>query len=118
MVDLYVSTKRAAEEPLTWTGLALFLGFSSRSAIDEYLKYDGFSNSVKRAKAIIEENYERLLHEGKPVGAIFALKNFNWTDKRDVGLSGPDGGDLFAGLAEAIRTTTKATTLNGDADED
>jgi len=70
-------------EPLTWTGLALFLGFSSRQSIDEYLKYDGFSDSVKRAKTLIEYGYEKRLHGNSPTGAIFALKNFSWKDKSE-----------------------------------
>tara|TARA_R110000851_G_scaffold244467_1_gene397274 strand:- start:396 stop:785 length:390 start_codon:yes stop_codon:yes gene_type:complete len=69
------------KEPVTWTGLALFLGFSSRQSIDEYLKYDGFSDSVKRAKTFVEWHYEMKLHGNAPSGSIFALKNFGWTDK-------------------------------------
>ena len=32
--------------------------------------------------------YEKALHGRSPTGAIFALKNFGWTDKQDVDLSG------------------------------
>ena len=32
--------------------------------------------------------YEKALHGRSPTGAIFALKNFGWTDKQDVELSG------------------------------
>ena len=69
------------KEPVTWTGLALYLGFSSRQSIDEYLKYEGFSDSVKRAKTFVEWHYEMKLHGNTPSGSIFALKNFGWTDK-------------------------------------
>jgi len=79
------------KEPVTWTGLALFLGFSSRQSIDEYLKYDGFSDSVKRAKALVEWHYEMRLCGDKPTGAIFALKNFGWVDKQDIAHTSPDG---------------------------
>lgn len=69
-------------EPITWTGLALFMGFACRAAIDEYAKYDGFSYSVKRAKSLVEYGYEKLLHKGSNAAApIFALKNFGWQDK-------------------------------------
>ena len=75
-------------EPVTWTGLALFLGFSSRQSIDEYLNYDGFSDSVKRAKTFVEWNYEkRLAGDGTPTGAIFALKNFGWKDKTETDIT-------------------------------
>lgn len=70
--------------PITWTGLALFMGFSSRQSIDEYLNYDGFSDSVKKAKAFVEWHYEMRLCGDKPTGAIFALKNFGWKDKSEV----------------------------------
>ena len=77
------------EEPVTWTGLALYLGFSSRQSIDEYLKYDGFSDSVKRAKTFVEWNYEKRLAsgDGTPTGAIFALKNFGWKDKTETDIT-------------------------------
>jgi hypothetical protein len=78
-------------EPVTWTGLALFMGFSSRVSIDEYLKYDGFSYSVKRAKAFVEYEYEKRLCGDKPTGAIFALKNFGWFDKTEIDHSSKDG---------------------------
>ena len=78
-------------EPVTWTGLALFLGFSSRQSIDEYLKYDGFSDSVKRAKTFVEWEYEKRLCGDKPTGAIFALKNFGWADKQELSHTSPDG---------------------------
>lgn len=72
---------KETKEPVTWTGLALFLGFSSRQSIDEYLKYEGFSDSVKRAKTFVEWHYEMKLHGNTPSGSIFALKNFGWADK-------------------------------------
>jgi len=69
------------KEPVTWTGLALFMGFSSRQSIDEYAKYDGFSDCVKKAKTFVEWHYEMRLCGDKPTGAIFALKNMGWRDK-------------------------------------
>lgn len=91
MVMAYQAHCKATEEPVTWTGLALFLGFSSRTAIDEYLKYDGFSNSVKKAKAFVEYEYEKRLAGHSPTGAIFALKNYGWSDKQELAHSSPDG---------------------------
>lgn len=77
----YQTYCKETKEPVTWTGLALFLGFSSRQSIDEYLKYDGFSDSVKKAKTFVEWHYEMKLHGNAPSGSIFALKNFGWSDK-------------------------------------
>lgn len=81
MVDKYVAERAALEKPMSWTGLALYLGFCSRAAIDEYQDYEGFSYSVKRAKTLIENFYEEKLMDGGGAGAIFALKNFKWRDK-------------------------------------
>lgn len=80
-VEEYNDYCKANDEPVTWTGLALFLGFSCRASIDEYAKYDGFSYSVKRAKALVEYAYEKRLYGASPTGAIFALKNFGWRDQ-------------------------------------
>jgi hypothetical protein len=87
-VDEYLASCVANEEPITWTGLALHLGFCSRSEIDNYLEYDGFSHSVKRAKMIVENAYEKRLQGSNPTGAIFALKNMNWRDKIEQEISG------------------------------
>jgi len=73
-----------ANQPVTWTGLALFMGFSSRQSIDEYANYDGFSDCVKKAKTFIEWHYEMRLCGDRPTGAIFALKNFGWKDKSEL----------------------------------
>lgn len=90
-VMAYQAHCKETGEPVTWTGLALFMGFSSRASIDEYLKYDGFSYSVKRAKAFVEYEYEKRLCSDKPTGAIFALKNFGWDDKTQLDHSSSDG---------------------------
>ena len=69
---------------LTITGLALYLGFESRQSFYDYEKNDHFSYTIKRARAFIEREYEELLQFGNVTGAIFALKNFGWTDKSEV----------------------------------
>lgn len=69
----------------TWTGLALHLGFISRSSLYEYGQEPEFSASVKKALARIEALYEeRMITARNPSGAIFALKNFNWKDKQEI----------------------------------
>lgn len=110
---------REKEEPVTWTGLALYLGFSSRQSIDEYQNYDGFSDSVRKAKALVEWHYEMRLHGNNPTGAIFALKNYGWNDRQEVDHSSKDGSmspkpaldvsQLSAGtLAELMAAKSKA----------
>lgn len=90
-VDAFYHHCKESDEPVTWTGLALFLGFSSRQSIDEYLKYDGFSDSVKRAKTLVEYAYEKKLHGTTAAGAIFALKNMQWSDRQEIEHRSPDG---------------------------
>ncbi len=68
-------------ETVTWTGLALYMGFCDRGSLNEYRNYDGFSHAVKRAHTLIEAAYEDRLNGDRPTGAIFALKNMNWVDK-------------------------------------
>lgn len=79
------------KEPVTWTGLALYLGFSSRQSIDEYAKYEGFSDVVKRAKLFVEWHYEMRVNGNNATGPIFVLKNMGWSDKQDLSLTSPDG---------------------------
>ena len=84
LVNKYVDECANNGDPVTWTGMALFMGFAGRVCIDEYLKYEGFSYSVKRAKTIVENAYEKKLHSGNAAGPIFALKNFGWTDRQEL----------------------------------
>jgi len=65
---------------LTITGLALFLGFCDRHSFYDYEKHPEFSHIIKKARSLIEKEYEILLKRGLGAGAIFALKNFRWVD--------------------------------------
>ena len=93
-VNEYYQHCKAEDEPITWTGLALYLGFSSRQSIDEYQHYEGFSDSVKRAKALVEWSYEKRLAGPNAAGPIFALKNMGWSDRQELQHSGPEGGPI------------------------
>jgi hypothetical protein len=65
----------------TVTGLALFLGFSSRSSLDAYEeKGEEFKYIIKRSKLAVENSYEL---SGQTID-IFALKNMGWKDKTEV----------------------------------
>lgn len=91
-VDAYIARCRDKDAPsaITLTGMILALGLSSRESFDEYKNYEGFSDSVKRAKLIIENEYENRLVSGVPAAApIFALKNFGWKDKTEI--ANPEG---------------------------
>lgn len=87
-VDSYYAECVADEKPFTLTGVIIALGLSSRQSLDEYLAYEGFSDCVKRAKLLVEHQYEKALHSNSPTGSIFALKNFGWKDKIETEHSG------------------------------
>lgn len=89
--DTYFAVCKAEDRPVTVTGLALALGLSSRESLDEYGRRPEFSDSVKRAKAMVAAAYEERLWGNSPAGAIFALKNMGWSDKQDVNVSGELG---------------------------
>lgn len=74
---------RYAEHP-TITGLALYLGFTSRQALLNYEAKEEFVDAVKKAKTKIESAYEQALFGRNAAGPIFALKNFGWTDKQEI----------------------------------
>lgn len=94
IVAYFAKCKKDKEKP-TICGLALTLGFTSRTSL---LNYEGYSEKFKEimsvAKLQIEESYEKQLRDVHPTGAIFALKNFGWKDTKE--LTGPDGGPIKA----------------------
>lgn len=73
-------------EPATISGLALFLGFNSVQAFDEYAEKGRFANALKRGRLRVEAVYEKKLHHQSSAGAIFALKNMS----RDKNEETPD----------------------------
>ena len=81
-------------EPLTVTGLALFLGFEDRQSLYDYQKKVEFSCIIKKARTKVENGYEKSLHSQSPTGAIFALKNMGWNDKVIQEQTGPNGGPI------------------------
>lgn len=79
---------------ITITDLVLFLGFADRASFYDYEKQKKFTHTIKKARTFIEREYEEMLKVGNPTGAIFALKNFGWTDKTEQEVYGKDGGPL------------------------
>jgi len=77
-------------EPPTLSGLALFLGFNSRQAFDDYEENGKFAAILKRGRLRIEAIYEKKLHQQSPTGAIFALKSMGWNDKTESKTGGAD----------------------------
>lgn len=75
------------EKEWTITGLALALD-TDRITLIRYGKKTRFSNTIKRIKAKVECSYEKSLRIKGTAGDIFALKNFGWTDKQDIDITG------------------------------
>lgn len=89
MVDAYLKHCEENLKPLSVTGLCLFLGFNSRDGIYYYRdNKPEFSDSIKKALLYVEEWYEHNLNSKAATGAIFALKNFGWKDRKEIDAKG------------------------------
>lgn len=84
-IDKYFSDCEASKEHMTVTGLALSLDMTRKGLIDYENKDDPeFGNTIKRAKAKVENYIEKRLFEANATGSIFNLKNnFGWKDKTE-----------------------------------
>lgn len=72
------------KQPITITGLALYLGFESRQSFYDYEKHEEFSYIIKKARLRVESEYEAKLSRNNPTGSIFALKNMGWADRTEI----------------------------------
>jgi len=88
VVDKIVGDQVVKVPVPTITGLVLHCGFESRQSFYTYEKIPNFSYTIKKARTFIEKHYEELLQTGNTTGAIFALKNFSWSDKTEIEHSG------------------------------
>ena len=84
--QIYIQIK-----PFTVTGLAIALDTTRDVLLDYETKPENaeFSNTIKRAKQMIQEYAESYLFNGKnPTGAIFNLKNnWGWVDRRETDIT-------------------------------
>ena len=78
LINKYFEENPIEEWTITWLALALD---TSRKTICEYEWNDEFSNTIKKAKEMVENSYEIDLKKKGNTGTIFALKNFGWIDK-------------------------------------
>jgi hypothetical protein len=82
--------ERMQVEPFTITGLALALDTSREVLMDiQTQTSEGyskeFSDAIKKAKLRCQQYAERHMFTARnPAGAIFALKNYGWTDRQDL----------------------------------
>lgn len=104
----YFAECKESESHILITGLALALGLSGREALSEYGRRQEFSATVKELKSVCEQYAENRIFEGNPAGAIFALKNYGWTDKAELNLGGQDGNPIQASVAiHFVKSTTE-----------
>lgn len=83
------------EKKPTLAGLAYALGIN-RQTLYNYGERDDFLDIIKRAREKVEATYEqRLVYENNPTGVIFALKNMNWRDKVETGVTDKEGNDVL-----------------------
>lgn len=78
LISKYFSETPREEWTITWLALALD---TSRNTLCEYEWNDEFTNTIKKAKEMVENSYEIDLKKKGNTWTIFALKNFGWIDK-------------------------------------
>lgn len=87
VTDKYGEAIYINKKPLTITGLALALGFSSRQALLNYQGRKEFNDTITRAKSRVEQYAEERLYDKEGAnGAKFSLaNNFDgWREKREI----------------------------------
>lgn len=105
----YFDLCKEEESPILVTGLVLALGLSCRDTLIEYGHRPEFTDTVKELKSVCENFAENRLYSNNPTGAIFALKNYGWTDKQDLNLGGQAGNPIQAAITvEFVRPPDKS----------
>ena len=89
-IDLFYDMCNDLRVPITYTGLMLVLGLNNKNQLSGLRYHEEYGEIVRSAIASVEFFYETQLSGGKPVGAIFALKNFGWSDRTDVAIADTD----------------------------
>jgi hypothetical protein len=87
ITDKYGNIVVIGARPLTVTGLALALGFTTRQALLNYQGKEQFVDTITRAKAVVEQYAEeRLFDKDGANGAKFSLANNfkGWAEKQQI----------------------------------
>ncbi len=102
-------------KPYTISGLARALGMC-RQSMYNYEGKEEFLDTIKDARLRCEEFAETQLYiGGSPSGAIFALKNFGWTDKQEVDMTNNSTQKIATHSQSIKQNTTRLDTLDNDA---
>jgi hypothetical protein len=81
----FIEECKKTDKPITITGICIRLD-TTRQTLMDYERKNEFADTVKRLKLHAENYAEETLYNknGRAVvGAIFALKNFGWSDKME-----------------------------------
>jgi hypothetical protein len=91
----------------TMSGLAYALEMDRRTLLN-YSEREEFIPTIKRARARVECALEANLYNNSVTGTIFNLKNnFDWKDKTESALTGPDGQPLIPTTIELVSVSSK-----------
>ena len=104
LIDKYFDECDIKNKPYTITGLANALD-TDRITLIRYQERDEFSNTIKRAKRKVEEQFEERSLQGKynPTIAIFLMKNnFGYQDKVDLSVEQVEEDAISKALKESM----------------
>lgn len=93
------------QRPPTVTGLALALGFATRSSLMDYQGKPQFEDAILRAKSRIEQyTEERLFDKDGSAGARFSLQNNfrRWKNEMEVSVNPEEGDAILAEIRERM----------------
>lgn len=112
------SPAMAGQKPPTVTGLALALGFTSRTDLLRYEAKDEFYSTIQKAKSRIEEYAEiRLFDRDGVQGAKFSLANnfAGWREQQDINVN--TGAVQQAGEYQTLRELKEEREKQSKAQE-
>lgn len=117
-VEAYFEECQGNNKPPTVAGISYFLGFCDKSSFARYAEYEGFSQTVKRARLRIEAAKNEMLFDRQfaTAGVIFDLKNnHDWTDRTETTDATPE--EIGRQVEQALRDMN-AATVPESADDD
>jgi len=106
LIDKYFDECDIKNKPYTITGLANALD-TDRITLIRYQERDEFSNTIKKAKRKVEEQFEERSLQGKynPTIAIFLMKNnFGYQDKVDLSVEQVEEDPISKALKESMNS--------------
>lgn len=106
LIDKYFDECDIKNKPYTITGLANALD-TDRITLIRYQERDEFSNTIKKAKRKVEEQFEERSLQGKynPTIAIFLMKNnFGYQDKVDLSVEQVEEDAISKALKESMNS--------------